>query len=204
MENWYKFDCDFVGKYGIPKIKNIHIEPTKSIPFNYAKSCKDSEDTCVHFFLDDYQFDRVWKQPARYAEMLLRFYCVTTPDFSMYTDMPEVLQIYNHYRKQWLGAYWQELGMQGIPTVSWSDEKSFEWCFDGIPKNSCVAVSSVGCMKNKDSKKGFIKGYEEMMKRINPEMVLFWGDVPKDVTGNIVKMGSFQEQLRKRSGTDGR
>lgn len=203
-ENWYKFEYERVGKYGFPTMESVHIEPQKAIPFNYAKGCKEPENSCVHFFLDDYQFDRVWRQPERYAEMLLRFHSVTTPDFSIYTDMPEILQMYNHYRKQWLGAYWQELGMQVIPTVSWSTEDSFKWCFDGIPKNSCVAVSSVGCMNNKNSKNGFIKGYEEMIRRLKPEIILFFGKKPEEISGNIVEMGSFQEQIRERSKKNGR
>ena len=62
--------------------------------------------------------------------MFRRFRFVCTPDFSMYTDFPLALQINSHYRKHWLGAYWQSKGITVIPTIFWSDERSFEWCFD--------------------------------------------------------------------------
>ncbi|WP_394345181.1 DUF4417 domain-containing protein [Bifidobacterium longum] len=30
----------------------------------------------MHFFLDDYQFERVWRRPDLYVRMLARFWCV--------------------------------------------------------------------------------------------------------------------------------
>mgnify|MGYP000668335336 CR=1 FL=1 len=103
------------------------------ISFNFAKGCEEPERHGVHFFIDDYQFNRVWTSPDVYVEMLGRFQAVCTPDFSTYTDFPKAIQIYNHYRKHWLGAYWQAHGMTVIPTISWSDHDSYEWCFDGEP-----------------------------------------------------------------------
>lgn len=87
----------------------------------------------MHFFLDDCQFNRCWNNPDRYVEILKRFKCVLSSDFSLFTDFPKALQIYNHYRKHWLGAYWQMHGIEVIPTLCWSDEESFAWCFDGEP-----------------------------------------------------------------------
>ena len=142
--------------------------------------------------------------PERYANMLLKFQAVTTPDFSIYADMPEAMQIYSHYKKQWLGAYWQELGMQVIATATWGDEKTFSWCFDDMPQNSCIAVSSVGCMNDLRSREMFIAGYNEMKKRLKPSKVYFWEHKPKEIDGYIVLMGSFQEQVRERVKSDGR
>ncbi len=68
----------------------------------------------IHFFIHDYQFIRLWNTPDKYIDLLKDFDYVLTPDFSTYTDMPKALQIYNIYRKQWLGAYWQ---MQDINVI---------------------------------------------------------------------------------------
>ena len=130
--------------------------PQSWIGFNYAKGCKNPADTGLHFFVDDYQFTRLWTNPDAYLDLLRRFKAVCTPDFSTYTDFPAAVQIlgmpasfktpkiWAHYRKHWLGAYWQMHGIPVIPTISWSDERSFEWCFDGEPVGGAVAVSSVG------------------------------------------------------------
>lgn len=83
------------------------------------------------------------------------------------------MQIYNHYRKHWLAAYWQAHGLTVYPTISWSDEQSYDWCFDGEPVGGVVAVSSVGTQNNKEANRLFLKGYEEMMKRLAPLFVIF-------------------------------
>lgn len=75
----------------------------------YARGkCSNPEEKAVHFFLDDYQFDTLWRNPDRYVDKLSKFRYILTPDFSTYTDFPKVIQIYNHYRKHWIGAYLQE------------------------------------------------------------------------------------------------
>ncbi|MGF7145951.1 hypothetical protein HNQ56_004399 [Anaerotaenia torta] len=199
-ENWNKLNFTGAGEYGFPMLRPEKLETNAFIPFNYAKSCRDPEGKGIHFFLHDYQFHRLWDMPDRYIPMFKRFECICTPDYSLYMDMPKAMQIYNHYKKQWIGAYCQAFGITVIPTVSWSDESSYSWCFDGIPSGCTVAVSSVGCMKNKDDTERFIRGYIEMMRKLTPEKVVFHGTVPADVTGEIVTISSFQEKFVRKEG----
>ena len=196
-ENAQRILFDGIGQYEIPEIEPTQFENAEFIGFNYAKSAKNPESKAVHFFLDDYQFTRVWTDPDRYISMLQRFKYVLTPDFSLYTDFPKPLQIYNHYRKHWLGAYWQMHGITVIPTICWSNQESFEWCFDGEPTHSVVAVSSVGTQNSKESKQRFFAGYMEMMKRLEPTQIIFYGNVPEECKGNIVHIKQFSDKFRK-------
>lgn len=148
-ENLNKRIFEGVGEFNIPALQSALFQVDNWISFNYAKGCEEPDQHGIHFFIDDYQFIRLWKDPDRYLPMLAKFQAVCTPDFSTYTDFPKAIQIYNHYRKHWLGAYWQENGINVIPTISWSDEDSFEWCFDGEPAGGMVAVSSVGTQGNR-------------------------------------------------------
>lgn len=199
IENWYKFSFDGVGEYGVPALEPECIEPEQFISFNYAKSCRNPEEKGVHFFLHDYQFNRLWDMPERYMLMLSRFACVFTPDYSLYTDMPKAMQIYHHYKKQWMGAYWQANGLTVVPTVSWSDKESYSWCFDGIPQNAAVAVSSVGCMQKRENVKLFMNGYQEMINKLNPKQILFYGTVPEEIgTSSIIQIESFQEKFKEK------
>ena len=187
-----------VGRFEIPQILPVEYEGgCEFIGFNYAKSCKNPQDKGVHFFLDDYQFNRLWTNIDQYIPMLSRFQYVMSPDFSTYTDFPKVIQVYNHYRKHWVAAYLQDAGIDVIPTISWSTPDSFEWCFDGEPEGSTVAVSSVGCMKNVEAKQLFIDGYAEMVRRLHPEKIIFYGNVPAECTGNIVRIKAFQEKWKE-------
>ncbi len=40
----------------------------------------------MHFFLDDYQFERLWNSPREYVELLKQL-CHRS-DFSLYMDVP--------------------------------------------------------------------------------------------------------------------
>jgi hypothetical protein len=196
-ENLNKAIFTGAGAYDIPKLTPVTaLEPTNWISFNYAKGCEEPEQHSVHFFVDDYQFNRVWTSPDVYVSMLGRFQAVCTPDFSTYTDFPKAIQIYNHYRKHWLGAYWQAHGIRVIPTISWSDHSSYDWCFDGEPTHGVVAVSSVGTQVNKDAGRLFRDGYDAMMERLQPSQIIMYGNIPNWCTGNIIPVRAFQQKWR--------
>lgn len=187
-----------VGSYGIPQLAPVNYTgDCEFIGFNYAAGCKIRAGKGVHFFLDDYQFNRLWTSIDRYVPMLSQFRYVMAPDFSTYTDFPKAIQIYNHYRKHWVGAYLQRAGISVIPTISWSTPDSFEWCFDGEPVGGTVAISSIGCMNSKARKDLFLSGYAEMVKRLHPEKIIFYGNIPPECTGNIVRIRSFQDKLKE-------
>lgn len=196
-ENAQRMLFDGVGQYAIPEIEPTQFDNAEFVGFNYARGAKEAQSKAVNFFLDDYQFTRVWTDPDRYIPMLQRFKYVLTPDFSLYTDFPKPLQIYNHYRKHWLGAYWQMHGINVIPTIGWSDRESFEWCFDGEPTHSVVAISSVGTQVKKEARQQFLEGYLEMMERLHPEQIIFYGKVPEECKGNIVRVQAFSDKWNK-------
>nr|DAZ24210.1 MAG TPA: protein of unknown function (DUF4417) [Caudoviricetes sp.] len=194
FENLDKFQFLGVGKYSIPEIQKTDFRHCEFIPFNFSKTEKFPEAKGIHFFVDDYQFVRLWNRPENYVSLLKKFCCVCSPDFSTYTDMPVVMQIYNHYRKHWLGAYWQLAGIKVIPTITWSDQNSFDWCFDGEPTNSVVAISSVGTQKSKTEKDLFLKGYYEMLRRLNPSQVVFYGPVPEECDWNAIRISPYYKK----------
>lgn len=200
LDNFEKAIFPGDGRYDIPLLNPEAADslPAEWIPFNYAASAGRRGDKGVHFFLDDYQFLRCWNDPDRYTKLLSEFSCVLTPDFSTYRDMPMAQQLYNHYRKHWLGTYWQLHGLKVIPTISWSDERSYDWCFDGEPVGGVVAVSSVGCLKNKDATRLFLQGYGEMMRRLEPSWVIFYGKVPLELDWNIIRIPPHQDQMAER------
>lgn len=198
FENQDKARFVGVGEYEIPQIIGVDdVQVKEWIPFNYALTCKEPQEKGVHFFLDDYQFERVWNNIDKYTEVLQRFEAVMSPDFSMFTVNPKALQIYQHFRKHFIGAYWQENGLTVIPTINWADKNSFEWCFDGEPINSIVAISTVGSMNSKANKVGFYKGYEEMKKQLQPKKILCYGTVPEEIKDEVQGIGCHWERRFK-------
>ena len=177
------------NKYGIPELEPVHIDNLKDIPiqgFNFALKEKHPENIGVHFFLHDYQFERVWKYPDRYIDILKKFAFVLSPDFSPYADMPNALQIYNTYRNRWCGKYWQEHGIKVIPTFNIGNPDLFKVFCAGIPKYSTIAISTMGEGRWGNFEK--IRAFWDMiMWQLKPETVLLYGkDLTKELRGNIV------------------
>ncbi|MDO4591028.1 MAG: DUF4417 domain-containing protein [Slackia sp.] len=138
-----RFDC---GESGFPDLEPCDAVPDGAVPFNYAKTTPENRRSgkMLHFFKDDYQFERVWNNTDRYLEYLRGYECVLTPDFSLYMDMPAPMQAWNRYRSQALGMYWQRNGIRVVPTLSWAQPESYSFCFEGIPRHATVATSTVG------------------------------------------------------------
>jgi len=167
------------GKYGMPKIRKQSLDVNRLDLQPADKVCKQAseQDVCktVHFFIDDIKIDKYYNHPEKYLDRLAQYAGVFTPDYSLYSDMPIAIQIINTFRNRWCGAYWQDCGIKVIPTVSWGIADSFDFCFDGIEYGSIIAISTVGNRVERISKKPFIDGYHEMIRRISPERVLCLG-----------------------------
>lgn len=163
-------------------LRLIGFDRTKSNDYRHT-------DWMVHFFLYDYKFERVWKEPEQVIERLRPYRAVLSPDFSMYLEMNPVIQLYNVFRNRWCGAYLAEKGLRVIPTVSWGDESTFGFCFEGIPKGSTVAVSTYMVSEHNhhaDQKDFFMKGYREMLRRIEPERIICYNEPFPKMEGNII------------------
>ena len=194
-----QFPC--IGFYGIPEMQPTQTVGDKMLRFMDWKEIDNPEEYIAHFYYDDYKFISAWREPDKYVERLKQFKAVVSPDFSLYTDFPRALQILSCYRRQWCGAYWQSLGIDVIPDVVWGDKESFAYCFDGIPKGGTVAVSSVGVKRDNEwnNKSGdmFKAGYDEMLKRLEPTTILFYGDMIDGLEGNIIQIPSYYAQKRE-------
>ena len=200
-ENCQKEIFPGVGRYDMPQIAPDDVSPGVFMDINAAIKRGDGE-TCAHCFVDDYRFERLWQKPDTYLPVLRRFKCVLSPDFSMYTDFPRAVQIFMAYKRHWLGTYWQKHGVRVIPTISWADEQSYEWCFDGDPKESTVAVSSVATLADVEARRLFLSGYGEMIRRLRPRSIWFYGAIPEEITEreNIVEIRAFYHEVRARAG----
>lgn len=107
------------------------------------------------------------------------------PDYSTYSDMNYWRQMESVAHSRWVGAFWQGQGLMVIPTISWSDRRSFDFCFDGIEKHSVVAIGMIGCKK---SKQEFMHGYNEMLCRIEPNAIICFGTPFSEMEGFLIQV----------------
>jgi hypothetical protein len=186
-----------VGKWGIPLVKKQVLSSTDinliAGSNTRTNDSKEHRKMGVHFFVDDYRFNNIYTNPKRSLKKYAQYAFLLTPDFSTYADMDLWRQLESVARNRWVGAYWQSKGLTIIPTVSWSTSRSFEFCFDGIEQGGTVAVGMIGCSQ---SKKAFLRGYNEMLERLTPEKIIVYGNPFKEMQGNLIRI-EYQANRKK-------
>jgi hypothetical protein len=177
-----------VGVFEMPQLKTQKLELDNFQLLGYDKTRPDdgtNSSKYIHFFLDDYKFEALWNNPEPRLAKLRQYRGLLTPQFSTYTEMPVPLQLYNTFRSRWVGAWYQANGLKVIPTLYWGDPQSYWYCFDGVEKGSVVAISMIGIKREKDF---FLRGYKEMLKRIEPRRVICYVEPFEEMEGRIIKV----------------
>lgn len=196
-------NLEIVGKYDSPVIQPIQKIPKNLIPFNKAKSCKNPQDYFVHFYVDDYQFERIWKSPKEYATMLSKFAGIIGPDFSAYTDLSMSQRIYNIYRNKALTAYWQHMGLNVIPNARWIDNAQIDFNngLDGLPIHSTLAITTNGTQKA-HMKVIFERELADILEQLKPTNLVVYGTLSeherqlcKDNNTNVIEFKSFIDTI---------
>lgn len=159
----------FSDKWELPVLKKVDFKPKKAIPFDKALK-SDDYDQWVHFYIHDYLFERIWNNPKQYLNRLRNFQGVITPDFSLYWDIPLVMQLWNTYRNRSIGVWLQQNGISIIPNVRWGDERTYEFCFESIEEGGTVAISTYGCIRREENREYFEQG----QRLIQPEEMLVY------------------------------
>jgi len=203
FENTEVFLPNYWTKWGIPEVHGIDYVPEGMNFLNseYALRVKDAEErkkTWCMFYEWDWKFDRFWQYPKRYAKWLQTLGGATTPQFSVFANMPLAIQMYSVYRSRWLGAYWESLGIPVIPDVCWGTPSSYDFCFDGLPENATLSIGGrYGCGKElKESSEFYFRlGFAELIKRKHPANILYYGKrktAPVSDKTNIIIIGELE------------
>lgn len=166
--------------------------PTKLVGYQKSNQCVERSMAYLHFYHKDYVFDGrmgIW-----YALVFNSFFkkgfklskldgyrAIITPDFSMYYDMPIIMQMWNLLRSRIVGFYLAKLGYNVVVNVRWTDEKSYSYCFAGLRQNDIVAVSTLGCLRSNADKQLFMPGLEELINRIHPKTIVIYGSLNDEI-----------------------
>ena len=194
--------ADYDGRIELPCISTSDKLPNRVIPFSKAMSRANIDfDQWVVFYEHDRKFERLWNNPKAYLNKLRCFRGIISPDFSIYRNMPLVMQEWNTYRNRALAHWLQKNGIEVIPNVRFNDERTYEFCFDGIEKNKTVAIGTHGCIKNVEDRELFKAGLNEMVKRLLPKTIIVYGAAPDDIFKSYREIGidiiSFESEFSK-------
>lgn len=192
----------YAGDLELPVLKACRKVPSRLVPFSKAVGFRrKSYSQWVMFYEHDVNFERIWNNPGRYLKVLRKYQGVIGPDFSMYRNMPEVMQQWNCFRGRAICHWLQENGVDVIPNARFSDERSLEWCFLGLPKNSTIAIGTLGCTKGERNRELLGKGVARLIERLAPKTLVVYGSTPDEVTAPAEKAGvsvlRFEAQIEK-------
>ena len=193
-----------VGRWGIPVLQPCSFVPETLAAWHDPKqrahaaeimTCQEVDTSsgrvktltrprgALHFFVDDYRFEKVWSKPELTYERVAEVGAALSPDFSMWRDMPAAVQLWQVYRSRWCAAFWQHLGVEVIPTATWGGENTYEFCFDGIPQRSTVAISMLGVRKA--GRQLFLNGLKSLISHCNPSLILSYGGISPSMLDEI-------------------
>ena len=195
-------NAEFDGYIELPKIKTSDVLPEKVVTFSKAMSRTWNDYDCwVVFYEHDIKFERLWNNPKKYLNKLKKFKGVVSPDFSLYRNMPLVMQMWNTYRSRAIAVWLQKNGVDIIPNVRFGDERTFSFCFDGIEENKIVAVGTHGCINRKEDKIFFKIGLARMVQRLSPKTIIVYGNAPLSIFKPYMEKGinimAFESELLK-------
>ena len=195
-------NADFDGYIELPVIKTSDKLPEKVVTFSKAMSKSWSDFDCwVVFYEHDKEFEKLWNNPKQYLDKLKKFKGVISPDFSLYRNMPLVMQMWNTYRGRAVACWLQNNGVEIIPNLRFGDERTFSFCFDGIEENKTVAVGTHGCIKRKEDKIFFKIGLARMVQRLSPKIIIVYGSAPDNIFKPYRDMGikiiAFESEFSK-------
>lgn len=97
-----------------------------------------------------------------------------------------------------LAFFYAKKGIPVIPNVRWTNEKSYDFCFLGIPKKYIVSISTHGCCKTRRQKEDFKNGLSKMLKVLDPTDVIVHGYMPETIFGefkNITRFHRFPSEF---------
>ena len=172
----------------IPCLKLELQKPNKIISFTKALRSTDY-DAWVHFYEDDIAFERLWNKPNTYLPILKKFKGVISPDFSVYRDMPLVMQQQNIYRSRAIGFWLQENGIAVIPNIRFGDDRTYKLSCAGIKKHGVIAIGSHGCTKLLTERAYFQNGLNYIINVLEPSILVVYGATPNEVFAPYKEMG---------------
>lgn len=192
-EEKYKVLRPIIGNYEEDKyhmpiiskedIKSVDWSKIKIISFKSISKNSPLTNSIVLMFNYDKDLMRLWNNPLKYVPRYQTAAFVATPDFSVYPNMNYNELRYNVYKGRWLGKTWQNYGCKVLPTIPWATPDTYDLCFSGIEEGSTIIISTIGCQYNSEM---FLAGFNEMKKRIKPELIIVYGDMIPGMTGKFV------------------
>lgn len=117
--------------YDIPCLRLDRQAGMLKLPLSpYGLGRKTKEASTIHFYVDDYRFENVWKNPAKL--LAGNATAIVEPNFSLFDTTPLAYGLQLIYKKRWIARYLQECGLSVYVDLNISG-KFDEYNLMGVP-----------------------------------------------------------------------
>ena len=164
----------YVSQYEIPQLASY----TGPIPPSLIPYCDLShakEDDCPHFYIDDTRIPAMGNNIEHFTKRLRKYKYVIAPDYTMYCGAPLAINLRSLFLNRSIAAYWQEHGLNVIPSFNGGDAQTFDYCLAGMPHNSVIACGNVGIKQSPIATKLWKYLVEKAIAELEPIALLIYG-----------------------------
>ena len=173
-------NANYSGYIEIPTLDKTNFIPNDLISFSKIKNNNDY-NKWVHFYEHDYVIERIWKQPLKYLDVLKKYNGVITPDYSLYRDMPLIMQLNNIFKSRTVGRWLQDNGINVIVNIRYGDSRTYKYVCLGLQKHCSISIGTYGAMKDKDDREFIEEGLPYILKTLQPTTLIIYGSISNKI-----------------------
>lgn len=155
--------------------------PDKIVPFNKIKKIKNLEDYYICFYCRDEDFIRIKRNPKQYIKMFQKSKGIIGLDYSVYIDMPKIVQKKQMYNNLALTYFYGSYGIKIIPNIRYGIDELSEEFLKSIPKNNLIAIGTYGFIKTIDEQNVWFENLLKIIESLEPSGIVIYGTLPKDI-----------------------
>ena len=195
-------DANFnTGFYQVPEIDDVNIEkPTGLVLWSNRFKCKDKSNYGLVFYEFDCKFDgkdgiyNILKygnneEVKKLINELNEFAFVVCPDYSVYGNFPNYKQIDSLSRSREVGYILSSFGVKVIVNYRATYEWTYELALTGICYNGIVAIGTLGCLKDNESKKLLKDSVKALVEHLKPRVIIVYGFAPNEIFNAAINSG---------------
>ncbi len=141
----------------------------------------------IHGFGEDKDLEGYfWRRLEQTTSRIKDCQLLIAPDFSLFVD--PWLNTFNRFqvfKSRVVCALWQACGLPAVPLVSWGNVDSFEYCLEGLPQKSVLALSATSCLHCRGAWRLWRHAVITVAKSLNPTRLIIYGNpdlaIPVDI-----------------------
>jgi ParB-like chromosome segregation protein Spo0J len=165
-KDWPDPDVWWLYNFGVDSTSGMR-DPSKMILASYT--------------YDSYFENFFWwaeKFAAKFINTGIKY--AITPDYSMESDQPRALALYQLIRSRYIGRYWQDVGIKIIPNISWIDgdlEFLTKYVLGTLPKRMPMIAVQMQTIDPKEVKGGidhYVKQVQTVFDVLQPQGALIY------------------------------